>query len=276
MKSTKKHDGHLFGKELSRPCHFLFNFATTKHESVNLIIDIGNTSAKLVAFEGDAPVEEVKTFNETLEHLPEFVRRHTFSRGIVGSVFGITAEAEHQLRRLDFPLLRMDVHTPVPIANDYRTPGALGADRLAAAVGAYTRYPGRDILIVDAGTCLTYEFVDKGGHYKGGCISPGLQMRLKSLRAFTAGLPLVDSEGTLPDVGYDTETSIRSGVVRGMKFEIEGRIRRFREKYPSLLILLTGGDVFDFDDEIKNIISMDKYIVPRGLNRILAFNNEQS
>ena len=120
------------------------------------------------------------------------------------------------------------------------------------------------------------EFIDKNGHYKGGCISPGLQMRLKSLRAFTAKLPLIDSEGPLLDIGYDTETSIRSGVIQGMKFEIEGRIKYFQEKYPSLLVFLTGGDIFNFDSKIKNLIFADKYIVPRGLNRILAFNNEQS
>lgn len=128
---------------------------------MNLIIDIGNTLAKLVAFDGDTPVEEIKTSNETLERLPEFVNKYAFKQGIVGSVFGITAEAERQLKRLDFPLLYLNAQTPVPITNDYRTPDTLGADRLAAAVGAYMQYPGHDILIVDAGTCLTYEFIDK-------------------------------------------------------------------------------------------------------------------
>ncbi len=243
---------------------------------MNLIIDIGNTLAKLVAFDGDTPIEEIKTSNETLEHLPHFTGKYPFKQGIVGTVFGITAEAERQLKRLPFPLLYLNASTPTPIVNDYRTPETLGADRLAAAVGAYTQYPGRDILIVDAGTCLTYEFIDKHGHYKGGCISPGLQMRLKGLRAFTARLPLIDSEGPLPELGYDTETSIRTGVIQGMKFEIEGHIRYFRQKHPSLLVFLTGGDIFNFDSKIKNLIFADKYIVPRGLNRILTFNNEQS
>ena len=114
----------------------MINFATAKHEHVNLIIDIGNTLAKLVAFDGDTPVEEIKTSNETLERLPEFVNKYAFKQGIVGSVFGITAEAERQLKRLDFPLLYLNAQTPVPITNDYRTPDTLGADRLAAAVGA--------------------------------------------------------------------------------------------------------------------------------------------
>lgn len=272
----KKPRKHLFGKFFRRLSLFLINFAAAKHEHVNLIIDIGNTLAKLVAFDGDTPVEEIKTSNETLERLPEFSGKYAFRRGIVSTVFGITVEAERQLKKLDFPLLYLDSKTPVPIINDYRSPETLGADRLAAAVGAYMQYPGRDILIVDAGTCLTYEFVDKDGHYKGGSISPGLQMRLKSLRAFTAKLPLIDSEGITPEIGYDTETCIRSGVIQGMKFEIEGRIKYFQEKYPSLLVFLTGGDIFNFDKKIKNLIFADRYIVPRGLNRILAFNNEQA
>lgn len=242
---------------------------------MNLVIDIGNTLAKLVAFDGGTPVEEIKTSNDTLEALTEFVKKYPFKQGIVGTVFGITGEAERQLKKLSFPLLYLNAQTPIPIQNDYQTPESLGSDRLAAAVGAYTQYPGRDILIIDAGTCLTYEFVNKEGHYRGGCISPGLQMRLKALRAFTAKLPLIDSEGETPETGYNTETSIRSGVIQGMKFEIEGHIKLFQQKYPGLLVFLTGGDNFNFDSKIKNIIFADKYIVPRGLNRILAFNNDQ-
>lgn len=227
-----------------------------------------------MAFDGDIPVEEIKTSNETLERLPEFLQKYPFTRGIIGSVFGITAEAERQLKKITFPLLHLNADTPIPIRNDYRTPETLGTDRLAAAVGAYTQHPGRNILIIDAGTCLTYEFINQEGHYRGGCISPGLQMRLKALRAFTAKLPLIDSEGDVPEVGYDTETSIRTGVIQGMKFEIEGHIRHFQEKYSDLLVFLTGGDNFNFDSKIKNLIFADKFIVPRGLNRILAYNNE--
>lgn len=240
---------------------------------MNLIIDIGNTLAKLAAFEGDRLVEVVRTSNETLERLPEFIAKRRFERGIVSSVFGITAEAERRLRSVSFPMLYFRWDTPVPLSNDYHTPRSLGSDRLAAAVGASSLFPGRDLLIVDAGTCLTYEFVTRDGRYKGGGISPGLQMRLRSLHAFTAHLPLIDSEGMVPEVGYDTETSIRSGVIEGMKCEIEGRIAWFKEKYPGLLVFLTGGDNFDFDDKIKKLIFADKYIVPKGLNKILLYNN---
>lgn len=241
---------------------------------MNLIIDIGNTLAKLVAFDGETPVEEIKTSNETLEGLPEFLRKYPFRRGIVGTVFGITSEVRKKLDNIRFPLLYLNAHTPIPIRNDYRTPETLGTDRLAAAVGAYSQFPGRNILIIDAGTCLTYEFINKEGHYRGGYISPGLQMRMKALHAFTAKLPLIDSEGDVPELGYDTETSIRAGVIQGIRLEIEGHIKQFQEKYSDLLVFLTGGDNFNFDSKIKNLIFADKYIVPKGLNRILAFNNE--
>ncbi|MBQ5722460.1 MAG: type III pantothenate kinase, partial [Bacteroidaceae bacterium] len=165
--------------------------------------------------------------------------------------------------------------TPVPITNRYRSPKTLGADRLAAAVGARSLKPGKDLLIIDAGTCITYEVIDAKGNYWGGNIAPGMQMRLRALNEFTAKLPLVSAEGNVPGMGYDTETAIRSGVLRGMKYEIEGYIRSMRSKYPKLLVFLTGGDKINFDATIKSIIFADKFIVPRGLNKILDYNHDK-
>ncbi|MCM1107716.1 MAG: type III pantothenate kinase [Clostridium sp.] len=242
---------------------------------MNLVIDIGNTRAKLVAFEGCEPVEEVRTSNTTLEALPAFLHKHTFSHGILGSVIDIMPEAARQLDAIPFPMLRLDWQTPIPIRNGYATPQRLGADRLAAAVGAYSQRPGNDILIIDAGTCITYDFIDAGGCYRGGNIAPGLHMRLKALHAYTAKLPLVEAQGEVPMIGRDTETAIRSGVIEGMRFEMEGYIRHFKEKYPRLLIFLTGGDYINFDSTIKSIIFVDNFIVPKGLNCILRFNNDK-
>lgn len=242
---------------------------------MNLIIDIGNTSAKLVAFNGEQPIDDFRTSNTTLEGLLEFSNKYPFEKGILSSVFETTDQVEKQLSLLQFPLLRLNAETPIPIQNQYKTPHTLGADRLAAAIGAYSLFPEHDILIVDAGTCLTYEFIDSGGIYHGGNIAPGMQMRLKALHTYTAKLPLVKSDGETPELGFNTDTAIRSGVVQGMKFEIEGYINYFRKKYPHLLVFLTGGDNFNFDTTIKSIIFADKFIVPRGLNRILAYNNDK-
>ena len=103
-----------------------------------------------------------------------------------------------------------------------------------------------------------------------------MQMRLHALHEFTASLPLVDADGEVPGMGFDTETAIRSGVLRGMKYEIEGYIKSLRAKYPSLLVCLTGGDQINFDASIKNITFTDKYIVPRGLNKILDYNYDKN
>ena len=240
-----------------------------------MIIDIGNTVAKLVAFDGDEPIEEIRTSNDSLSALGAFAAKYAFTHGIVGTVKELTTEAEEQLRNLHIPILHFSHETPVPIINRYRSPKTLGADRLAAAVGARSLKPGKDLLIIDAGTCITYEVIDAKGNYWGGNIAPGMQMRLRALNEFTAKLPLVSAEGNVPGMGYDTETAIRSGVLRGMKYEIEGYIRSMRSKYPKLLVFLTGGDKINFDATIKSIIFADKFIVPRGLNKILDYNHDK-
>ncbi len=242
---------------------------------MKLIIDIGNTVAKLVAFDGTEPLEEIRTSNLTLAELDAFACKYDFTSGIVGTVKDLLPETEEKLEKLHFPILRFTADTPIPITNRYKTPHTLGADRLAAVIGASTLKPGKDLLIIDAGTCITYEVIDAKGNYWGGNIAPGMHMRLRALHEFTARLPLVEAEGKVPGMGYDTETAIRSGVLRGMKYEIEGYIRSMRSKYPNLLVFLTGGDKINFDTNIKNIIFADKFIVPRGLNKILDYNNDK-
>jgi len=228
----------------------------------------------MVAFRGDEPVDEVRAEGGRLSGLEAFARKHSFRRGIVGTVRDLTPCEEKALDSLPFPILRFTPDTPVPITSRYRTPETLGSDRLAAVIGASTLKPGKDLLIIDAGTCITYEVIDARGNYWGGNIAPGMQMRLRALHEFTARLPLVEAEGDVPGMGYDTETAIRSGVLRGMKYEIEGYIKSLRAKFPHLLVFLTGGNNISFDTNIKNSIFTDKYIVPRGLNKILDYNEK--
>ena len=153
--------------------------------------------------------------------------------------------------------------------------GIVGAVRnLTPSEEKALKKPNTDLLIIDAGTCITYEVIDARGNYWGGNIAPGMQMRLRALHEFTARLPLVDPEGEVPGMGYSTETAIRSGVLRGMKYEIEGYIKSMRSKFPRLQVFLTGGNRINFDEDIKNLVFTDKYIVPRGLNKILDYNEE--
>lgn len=134
--------------------------------------------------------------------------------------------------------------------------------------------PGHDLLIVDIGTCVTFDFVNAVGEYLGGNISPGPTMRLKALNLYTARLPLVERRGETPELGFNTETAIRSGVLNGIKYEIEGYINTFLKKYPELYVYLTGGVHLNLQFSEKIRIFADDFIVPKGLNRILEYNNE--
>lgn len=229
----------------------------------------------MALFDGGDIVEVVYDSNQTLERLPEFCRTHPVERAIVATVIDLSREALERLECLAVPVLWLGAETPLPVENLYETPQTLGYDRIAAAVGANERFPGRDILVVDAGTCITYEFIDAAGRYHGGNISPGLQMRFKALHGFTGRLPMVEAEGRRLSLGKDTETAIRAGVWKGIEYEISGYIMDLKHKYPELLVFLTGGDEFSFDTNLKSIIFADRFLVLKGLNRILNYNNEK-
>ena len=240
---------------------------------MNLVIDIGNTSTKLAVFEEDTLVEVSSQAGQTLETLSQFIAPYTIVQGIVATVVDLNPEIFRQLEALPFAVLWLGRNTPLPIANRYESPETLGYDRIAAVVGAYAQFPEKNILVIDAGTAITYEFIDAEGQYWGGNISPGIYMRFKALHHFTSRLPLVSPKGRLPEMGKDTETAIRSGVMKGIEHEIQGYIMSLRYKYPELLVFLTGGDEFSFDSKLKNIIFADRFLVLKGLNRILNYNN---
>lgn len=242
---------------------------------MNLIIDIGNTCVKLVCFNEGKVVEEQRTDKDDAVALQSFCSRYPFSRGICSSVSDISEEYSAALSSLPFSMMEFKSGvTRVPIINKYNTPLTLGSDRLAAVVGANWLQPGRDVLVIDIGTCVTFDFINSIGEYLGGNISPGPTMRLKALNHFTARLPLVERRGDTPDFGTDTTTAIRSGVMNGIKYEIEGYIHSFLAKYPQLFVYLTGGVHLNLQFSENLSIFADDFIVPKGLNRILEYNNE--
>ena len=242
---------------------------------MNLIIDIGNTCVKLVCFNDGKVVEEQRTDKDDAVALQLFCSRYPFSRGICSSVSDISEEYSAALSSLPFSMMEFKSGiTRVPIINKYNTPLTLGSDRLAAVVGANWLQPGRDVLVIDIGTCVTFDFINSIGEYLGGNISPGPTMRLKALNHFTARLPFVERRGDTPDFGTDTTTAIRSGVMNGIKYEIEGYIHSFLAKYPQLFVYLTGGVHLNLQFSENLSIFADDFIVPKGLNRILEYNNE--
>lgn len=236
---------------------------------MNLIVDIGNSSAKASLFDGTAMVARKRLGDDLAAQLDDLT--HDVSLNACAySIVGATSPGIIQmLERIAPQTLRVEGQTPTPLANDYHSPSTLGPDRLAAAVGAAAIYPRTPLLIIDAGTCLTYDFVSREGHYLGGNISPGLGMRLRALHEQTALLPLVSAEGQCPQLGHDTETAIRSGVLHGMQLEIKGYVDEFLHSQPDGHIFFTGGNAFRFD--IPQAERHDA-LVETGLNRILLHN----
>ena len=237
---------------------------------MNLIIDIGNNSAKFFLFNGEQIVLHTRRENTVFDVIDEWNRQYDIDGVIVSSVIADSPELQDELQKLQCPVVRFNSSTPLPLEINYRTPGTLGSDRIAAAVGAWNVAPGRNLLVIDAGTAITIDFVGKDGKYNGGNIAPGIKMRLRALHEYTSRLPMVDKEGDTPTIGYDTETAIRSGVINGVCHEIEGYIDEFKQKYCDLLVFLTGGDEKPLKNRIKNCIFADKYLVAKGLNRILT------
>ncbi len=239
---------------------------------MNLIIDIGNTVAKIAIFEEDTLVDVIRGSNHSLDCLSMLCHKYPIDRAIIASVITLSNTIRRQLAKLTFPVIELNYKTPVPIENLYRTPETLGMDRLAAVVAAHDQQPEHNLLVIDAGTAVTFDFIDCKGRYHGGNISPGIYTRFKTLNACCDKLPLIERNGDTPDYGYNTETAIRSGVIKGMQFEICGYIHEMQQKYPGLLVFLTGGDKFSFDSNLKSIIFADRFLVLKGLNRILNYN----
>jgi type III pantothenate kinase len=236
----------------------------------NLAIDIGNTAIKYALFE-----DELLTYSGQLpaqEDLPGDSRLAQVDNLIVASV---RAQESQLLSRLPVKgkRLALTFETPVPVTNRYQTPQTLGADRLAAVVGASFLFPDTDCLVIDAGTCITTDFVDRDKNYHGGSISPGLEMKFRALHTFTQKLPLIqEARETVPLAGRNTAEAIRSGVLNGTVAELNGIISAYRAQSPQLTVVLCGGDAAFFETNIKAPIFAVPELVLIGLNRILNYN----
>ena len=243
---------------------------------MNLAIDIGNSRSKAAIFSSGELIERFVDENLSVQLLKELKSRFPeLDKVILSAVSGVSPEVTDYLKSV-FPFyLALDHATPVPIQNNYKTPETLGLDRLAAAIGAKELFPGKDLLVIDAGTALTFDLVERSGTFAGGNISPGLRSRFRSLHEFTQRLPLVEEQEHWPDIGQTTEEAIRAGVLNGMILEMDGTIDHFRKKLPGLQPVLTGGDALFFERRLKNAIFVKFEITLIGLNRILEHNVEK-
>ncbi len=237
-----------------------------------LIIDLGNTNKKLALFS--------KGRLNTITILPGFnlraVRRYVqqnpgITHCILSSVIGYPHSVNKYLQER-FIFTELNENTPVPVINRYKTPETLGKDRLAAVVAAHLRFPADPVLVVNAGTGITYDFVNQKGEYLGGLISPGIQMRFRALHTFTGKLPLISGKSRANLTGKTTRESILSGVINGTLAEVEGIITQYLQKHNRLKVILSGGDLKYFDKRLKIKTFAVPNIVIEGLYKILELN----
>lgn len=241
--------------------------------SCNLLVDIGNSSAKIAFAIGDEITWHGRiSGNDVTEQICRAAIRHRADKAMLCSVAAEPAPIIAALKETGIRTLRLSSSTRLPFKIAYRTPQTLGSDRIAAVAGAIGRWPQNNLLAVDAGSCITYEFV-ADGIYIGGNIAPGLRMRLGSMHEHTAHLPQVEAQGELPQIGHDTETAMRCGVMHGIAHEIEGYARMMRNLHGlPLRVALTGGDAQLIKNTLTIEAEIDEALVLRGLNNILIYN----
>jgi type III pantothenate kinase len=236
----------------------------------NLAVDIGNSAVKYAFFDGPALVRtgQVSTSEELLGE-PEIT---TADNIILSSVRAGGAELARQLTYSGI-FIPLDYKTPVPLQNHYLTPQTLGMDRLAAVVGANYLFPDFDCLVIDAGTCITCDFVDQEKNFRGGSISPGLQMKFRAMHTFTQKLPLVEQANLpVPLAGRTTVEAMQSGVLNGTVAELNGFIAAYGANSEKMVVVLCGGDAAFFETSLKGHIFAVPELVLIGLNRILNYN----
>jgi len=238
---------------------------------MNLIIDIGNTNTKFAVFDGSDKKTVFRSKEFSCEKLEKKLAHFKIEKAIISSVRN-TPEYIFDLLTVNIPKVHiLTSKSKLPFKIDYETPDTLGPDRIAAVAGAFNVFPGENVLVIDAGTALTFEFLTKN-IYKGGNISPGLQMRFRALHKFTGKLPLISATEKYTFPGRNTSDAIAAGVITGVTYEINEYIRTFEKKHAQFKVILTGGDGGYLKDKIDYPVTYLPDIVIDGLNYILEYN----
>ena len=242
---------------------------------MNLVVDVGNTRTKLAVFK-NKELKKIITVakEEVLVSIKLLFSDFSIQNAIVSKVAEIPEETINYLHKAT-QLFILDSRSKVPFYNSYKTKNTLGIDRVALVAGAAIQYPKNHVLVIDAGTCITYDFKNDKQEYFGGAISPGLAMRYKALNNYTAKLPLLTIESPKNFIGSSTADAIHSGVVNGLVQEIEGVIKQYKTKFLHLTVVLTGGDTKFLSKQLKSSIFANQNFLLEGLNEILIFNNNK-
>lgn len=235
---------------------------------MNLALDIGNSRIKIGLFNKDDLIESVEIKEAGLVN---FLTGKSIQNAILSTVKALSPDVLKSAQQHCTNTLVLDPTTPLPIAVNYKTPETLGVDRLAAAVGAL-KYSQTNVLVIDIGTCITYDLIDSKHIFQGGLIAPGLNMRLKAMHEFTSGLPLAELKSTQNLIGKTTEECLLSGALNGTTAEITQIIRLYIQQFEHLEVIICGGDALFFENKLEIDIFVVPNLVLEGLNSILRFN----
>jgi len=240
---------------------------------MKLIIDIGNTLTKIAFFDNNqlSHIEQTEKLNKSnlLQLINKFPQTDS---AILSAVKNYSSKVNDLLKKKFKNFIEISEKTSLPIINRYKSPKTLGYDRLASAIGAEAMFPGHNLLVIDAGTAITYDIVTSQKEYLGGSISPGICMRYKALNYFTAKLPLLQPSRQVEIPGKNTELSIHAGVQFGTIFEMKGMIAHYKNRFENLKVILTGGDTDFFNKSLNESIVVNANLNLLGLNRILEYN----
>ncbi len=236
-----------------------------------LAIDVGNTKVKAAVFESNTLLhKEIFETNQFKNTIDKILKAYPFIKNMIVASVG-------KIEKDDFLYFKIKVlfvsnTDTFPFQNLYTTPNTLGIDRLVLSAGAVLKYPKQNRLIIDSGTCITYDFVDENDNYLGGAISPGIRLRYEALHNYTANLPLLSKEEPMHTIGNATNQSIHSGVINGLAHEIDGFIETYSNNYKNFIIILTGGDAEFLAKRLKNTIFANQNFLLESLNQLFQYN----
>lgn len=241
---------------------------------MNLIIDIGNTAVKLAVFNQQHLVckttcSEPRLIEEIEQLIVQFP---ALEKAMVSSVKNTYPDLNQKLK---LAVHHLNSRLRLPFKNYYKTPDSIGTDRLALMAAACSQYPNTNVLVIDAGSCITYDFLSSEAAYYGGAISPGIAMRYKSLNEFTAKLPHLEKKSPNYYTGQTTEEAIHSGIVNGVESEIKAQISHYVNNFTDLTVILTGGDTNFLCNRLKSTIFANSNFLLEGLNSLLEFNSSE-
>jgi len=239
---------------------------------MNLVVDIGNSRTKICIFNENRIVSQTVCDSFSNEWILELLKKEKIATVLFSTVVQPVDDIKQLIFSHGFKCIIFDHNTKIPIQNIYKTPYTLGLDRLAAAIGANELLPNQNVVIIDAGTAITIDFINAENQFVGGNISPGLNTRYKALHNYTNKLPLLELRSEWPILGTNTETAISSGVQQGVVFELFGYIDWFIQQYTNVKTIITGGDAEFLAKNIQQSIIVEPDLVLKGLNRIIQYN----